>query len=165
MSPNATPKPKNVDYFRVPRPLWRKIKKVLPEPPKKRGPGRPLADRRAVLNGIWYVLWTGCQWKAVHREWFGVCSSTLHERFQIWQQSGIFNRIMQIMVKFYARKRKVKWQWQAIDSKSCPAPLGEEETSRSRPRSRHCTLPGAPPATRPEQSSHFYDAAWMYSPL
>ena len=111
--------------------MWRKIKKILPKPSKKRGPGRPHADNRAVLNGIWYVLWTGCQWKAVHRDWFGVCSSTLHERFQTWQQQGVFAKIMQIMVKFYAKKRQIKWKWQSIDSKSCPAPLGGEQTGKN----------------------------------
>jgi putative transposase len=131
MSKNSTQKPKNVDYFHVPRPLWRKIKKVLPEAPKHRSPGRPRADNRAVLNGIWYVLWTGCQWKAVHKSWFGVCSSTLHERFQTWQRQGVFAQIMRIMVKFYAKKRTIKWKWQSIDSKSCPAPLGGEQTGKN----------------------------------
>jgi putative transposase len=131
MAQNSTTKPKNVDYFQVPRPLWRKVKKLLPKPPKQRRRGRPPADNRAVLNGIWYVLWTGCQWKAVHKDWFGVCSSTLHQRFQTWQQQGIFEQIMRIMVKFYAKKRKVKWKWQSIDSKSCPAPLGGEQTGKN----------------------------------
>jgi putative transposase len=83
------------------------------------------------LNGIWYVLWTGCQWKAVHKDWFGVCSSTLHARFQTWQQNGTFARMMQIMVRFYARQRTIKWHWQALDSKSCPAPLGGTATGRN----------------------------------
>ena len=69
--PDHNEKPKNVDYFQVPKPLWKRIKKLLPKPPKKRERGRP-ADNRAVMNGIWYVLWTGCQWKAVHKDWFGV---------------------------------------------------------------------------------------------
>lgn len=131
MAKNSTAKPKNVDYFHVPRPLWRKIKKLLPKTPNQGRRGRPAADNRAVLNGIWYVLWTGCQWKAVHKDWFGVCSSTLHQRFQAWQQQGVFDQIMRVMVKFYARKRKVKWKWQSIDSKSCPAPLGGEQTGKN----------------------------------
>lgn len=77
------------------------------------------------------MLWTGCQWKAVHKDWFGVCSSTLHQRFQTWQQQGIFERIMRIMVKFYVKKRKVNWKWQSTDSKSCPAPLGGEQTGKN----------------------------------
>lgn len=131
MSDYGTAKPKNVDYFRVPRPLWRRIRRLLPKAKPSRQGGRPRADDRAVLNGIWYVLWSGCQWKAVHRSWFGVCSSTLHQRFQAWQQSGIFLKLMRLMVKFYARRRGVQWLWQAIDSKACPAPLGGSDTGKS----------------------------------
>jgi len=84
-----------------------------------------------VLNGIWYVLWTGCQWKAVHRDWFGVASSVLHQRFQTWQREGRFAKMMQILVQFYARTRRVHWQWQALDSRLCAAPLGGEATGKN----------------------------------
>lgn len=131
MTHHHSEKPKNVDYFRVPKPLWKQIKRLFPKPPKQRGRGRPSADNCAALNGIWYVLWTGCQWKAVHRDWFGVSSSVLHERFQTWQQKGIFAAIMKLMVKFYNKRRKIKWKWQAIDSKACPAPLGGSETGKN----------------------------------
>ena len=124
-------KPKNVDYFQVPKALWKRIKKLFAEPKKKRGKGRPPANNRAVLNGIWYVLWTGCQWKAIKREWFGVASSVLHERFQTWQANGLFEKIMRIMVKFYNKRRGIKWKWQAIDSKSCPSPLGGTQTGKN----------------------------------
>lgn len=131
MKDNVTAKPKNVDYFCVPRPLWRRIRRLLPQPkPRPRG-GRPPADNRAIVNGIWYVLWTGCQWKAVHRDWFGVCSSVLHERFQTWQRSGIFLKLLRLMVRFYARRQGVQWLFQAIDSKCCPAPLGGEASGKS----------------------------------
>ena len=120
-----------MDYFHVPDELWEQIKQILPAMPKRQGPGRPRVDDRTVWNGIWYVLWTGCQWKAVHRQWFGVCSSVLHERFQTWQQMGVFERVMETMVRFYAQQRKIKWKWQSVDSKSCPAPLGGEETGKS----------------------------------
>jgi putative transposase len=128
---NITTKPKNVDYYCVPKPLWRKIRKLFPKPPKKGQRGRPRADDRAALNGIWYVLWTGCQWKAVHKDWFGVCSSVIHERFQKWRRAGMFKKIMRIMAKFYAKRRKIKWKWQSIDSKSCPAPLGGSKTGNN----------------------------------
>jgi putative transposase len=111
--------------------LWRRVKKHLPKRPEQRGPGRPRADDRAVLNGIWYVLWTGCQWKAVHRDWFGVSSSVIHERFQTWQEQGIWEKVWRTMVRFYGRKRRVRWKWQSIDSKSCSAPLGGEQTGKN----------------------------------
>jgi transposase len=131
MSNNSSTKPKNVDYFQVPDELWEAIKRLLPPPPERTGPGRPRADDRAALNGIWYVLWTGCQWKAIHKDWFGVSSSVIHERFQTWREMGIFKSMMQEMVRYYQTERKIGWEWQSIDSKSCPAPLGGEETGRN----------------------------------
>ena len=128
---HAITKPANIDYFRVPRPLWRRCKRLLPKPPQHTGPGRHRAEPRAVLNGIWYVLWTGCQWKAVHRDWFGVSSSTIHTYFQTWLEQGLFAKLFRIMVRFYARRRRVQWRWQAVDSRSCPAPLGGEATGKN----------------------------------
>lgn len=131
MNKHLTTKPKQVDYFRVPRPLWRKFKKCLPKKPKRRRVGRPPANDRAVLNGIWYVLWTGCQWKAVHRDWFGVCSSVLHARFQAWQERGVFAKFLHVMARFYAKQRHIQWAWQAVDSKSVAAPLGGTATGHN----------------------------------
>src|SRR5215208_6243386 len=98
---------RRVDYFNLPRPLWRKLKKCLPKHTKKstRRGGRPRASDRAVINAIWYVLWTGCQWKALHREWFGVSSSVVHERFQRWRRMGLFEKLMKRMVEYYAKER------------------------------------------------------------
>ena len=124
-------KPATVDYFRVPRPLWRKIKRLLPKSVARRGPGRRAADTRAILNGIWYVLWTGCQWKAVHRTWFGVCSSVIHDRFQKWHQEGRFAKMMEVLLRFYNRTRHIQWQWQSIDSRSGAAPLGGQATGKN----------------------------------
>jgi putative transposase len=124
---------RNVDYFRLPRPLWRKLKKCLPKKRNKpsRG-GRPSAPNRAVINGIWYVLWTGCQWKAVHRDWFGVSSSVIHERFQRWRRMGLFQKLMKRMVEYYARERGgIGWRWQAMDSKNSPAPVGGAKTAKN----------------------------------
>jgi putative transposase len=128
--PNTTNK--SVDYLSLPRPLWRKLKKCLPKKRKrtKQG-GRPRASDRAVINGIWYVLWTGCQWKAVHKDWFGVSSSVIHERFQRWTEMGIFEKLMKKMVEYYAKESGLQWKWQAIDSKSCAAPLGAEKSAKN----------------------------------
>ena len=131
MSAHAITNPKHADYVRVPRPLWRTIKRYLPPLPKRHSRGRPQADTRAVINGIWYILLTGCQWKDVHRSWFGVASSVLHERFQTWQCTGRFAGIMQALLRFYDCKRRILWQWQAIDSRLCAAPLGGEATGKN----------------------------------
>ena len=47
----ATTQPK-MDYFRMPRPLWRKLKKYLPKPRKRKSTkgGRPRASERAIAD-------------------------------------------------------------------------------------------------------------------
>ena len=94
-----------VDYFEVPKPLWKRIKRLLPKPGKQRKPGRPPLSNRLVLNAIWFVLWTGCQWKALSRAQFGVSSTTAHDRFQTWREQGIFEAIMAEMVHFYDKSK------------------------------------------------------------
>jgi putative transposase len=124
----------SVDYFNLPRPLWRKLKKCLPKKKRKmsRKGGRPRASDRAVINAIWYVLWTGCQWKAIHRDWFGVSSSVVHEHFQKWRQMGLFEKLMKRMAEYYAREcGGIGWKWQVMDSKHSAAPLGEEKTGKN----------------------------------
>jgi len=41
---------------------WRLVEPMIP--PAKRGGRKHTVDVREVLNGIFYVLSTGCQWKA-----------------------------------------------------------------------------------------------------
>ncbi len=77
------------------------------------------------------MLWTGCQWKALHKNWFGVCSSVVHARFQAWREASVFDKLMRRLAKFYGKKRNIKWKWQSLDSKSCPAPLAREGSGRN----------------------------------
>ena len=126
---------RRVDYFRLPRPLWRKLKKHLPrkksDNSNKRG-GRPRVSDRALANAIWYVFWTGCQWKAIHREWFGVSSSVVHERFQRWRRMGLFEKLMKWMANYYVKENGgISWRWQAMDSKHSAAPLGGQKTGKN----------------------------------
>ncbi len=45
---------------------WQHLRSLLPLP--RKGRGRPRADDRQTLNGILYVLRTGCLWEGVPRE-------------------------------------------------------------------------------------------------
>jgi putative transposase len=131
MSKQDNTKPKSVDYFRVPDELWALMEPCIPTVPDRTGPGRPRADDRAVWNGIWYQLWTGCQWKAIHRDWFGVSSSVIHERFQTWQKSGVFDAILRRLVEYYDEQQEIGWTWQSVDSKMVPSPLAEDASGRN----------------------------------
>ena len=128
MSKDST-KSKNI--YRMPGKLWKLLKKHLPKEPKVRRAGRPRINNRDVLDGIWHVLWTGCQWKSIEKEWFNVSSSVLHERFQTWQTHGLFEKLFKKMVKYYAREQKICWKWQSIDSMMSPSPLGGSKTGKN----------------------------------
>jgi transposase len=59
--------------------------------PAKRG-GRPrTVDVREVLNAIFYVLWTGCQWKALPRDL--PPRSTVWDYLDRWDWDGTLARI------------------------------------------------------------------------
>jgi len=55
------------------------------------GPGRPPCDLRPVLNGIWYLLKTGCQWRMLPRE-FGKWT-TVYAYFRNWRQQGVWAKL------------------------------------------------------------------------
>ena len=100
---------KSESKYRMPGKLWKLLKKHLPKEPNVRKPGRPPVSNRNVLDGIWHVLWTGCQWKSIEKEWFNASNSVLHERFQTWQSAGLFEKLFKKMVKYYARECKIGW--------------------------------------------------------
>lgn len=84
--------------------------------------GRPIVPYRKVLDGIMFILRTGCQWKMLPREYGS--GSTCHRRFQEWRESGIFDKLWTRLLKIYDNKRGIKWSWQSLDSISVKSPLG-----------------------------------------
>jgi putative transposase len=128
---DTTTPPSQVNYVHVPDDLWAIVADLLPRPRSQPRPGRPRAHDRAALNGSWYILCTGCEWKAIQHDCFGVSSSVPHERFPTWQALGIFAAMQQIMIQYYQTGHGMGWTWQAIDSKSCPTPLGGEQTGQN----------------------------------
>ncbi len=60
----------------------------IPDAPKSPLGGRPPADKRKVIQGIFWVLDNGAKWKALPRR-FGT-KSTVHRWFQRWVKEGIF---------------------------------------------------------------------------
>jgi len=112
--------------WRVPDRLWQKLKPLLPPEKLAQTVGRPAVPFRTIVNGILYVLRTGCQWKAVPAA-FG-SGSTCHKRFQEWVALGIFQRLWVAQLRVYEQRRGIAWRWQSVDSKAVPAPLGGAET-------------------------------------
>src|SRR4051794_34185376 len=60
-------------------------------PPAKRGGRRRAVDVREVLNGIPYVLATGCQWRALLKDL--PPRSTVHGYLSLWAWDGTLRRL------------------------------------------------------------------------
>lgn len=118
------------DDWRIPDALWERIEPLLPKYPKSPKGGRPRANLRAVLDGIFYVLRTGCQWKAAPPE-FG-SGSALHHYFQEWTAKGIFRDLWRVALYEYDELKGIQWEWQSLDGTMTKAPLGGGE-NRSQP--------------------------------
>lgn len=68
---------------------WRLIEPLIR--PAKRGGRRREVDVREVLNGIMYVLSTGCQWRAIPKDF--PPRSTVFAYLDLWSWDGTIERI------------------------------------------------------------------------
>lgn len=121
-------------FAQMPEKMWRRLEPLLPNYPRSRKGGRPRVNLRGVANGIFYLLRTGCQWKALPPQ-FG-SSSTVHRYFQEWSQRRVFQRFWKKSLQLYDRRRRIGWRWQSLDGSMTKAPLGGEKNRQKPDRSR-----------------------------
>jgi putative transposase len=120
--------PVSASRFHVSDELWQRIQELLPKHKNthRYGGGRPRASDRTVMDGILFVLRTGCQWNALNDT--SICSSsTAHRRFQEWEAAGVFRRLWKVSLENYDELRGIDWSWQAMDGAMTKAPLGGEK--------------------------------------
>ena len=114
--------------YLIPDPVWDRIEPLLPKRVNHHrfGGGRPPVPDRKAMNGIFFVLKTGCQWNALNDT--GICSSsTAHSRFQEWTAAGIFEKLWASGLEEYDELKGIKWRWQSMDGAMTKAPLGGEK--------------------------------------
>lgn len=128
---------RRVQEFLISDTLWERIEPLIPVREKKVHPlgcHRPRVPDRQVLNGIFFVLRTGCQWKALDAT--GICSgSTAHLRFQEWGRAGFFVRLWEEALCDYDELKGLDWSWLALDGAMTKAPLGGEKNRSQSDRS------------------------------
>jgi transposase len=75
---------------------WEKIQDLVPDGDRRSdGKGRPWKDKRAVLEGILWIVKTGARWKDLPKDYPPY--QTCHRRFQQWVQSGVFDKIIEAL--------------------------------------------------------------------
>jgi transposase len=113
---------KHLTILNISDKLWNEIKSIFPKEKPLKTVGRPIVRYRKVIDGILYVLRTGCQWKMLPKEYGS--GSTCHRRFQEWNSLDIFKKIWIKLLKIYDDCIGINWIWQSIDSISIKSPLG-----------------------------------------
>lgn len=83
----------NRDHLRYPSDLtneeWALIEPLIP--PARRGGRKREVNVREVVNGIMYVLGTGCQWRYLPKDL--PPKSTVYRYFDLWNWDGTLERI------------------------------------------------------------------------
>ena len=77
---------------------WKTIQPLLPNKPR----GVARVDDRRVLNGIFYILRSGSPWADLP-ERYGPYT-TVYNRFNRWRKAGIWDRLMDAIVKAHDGK-------------------------------------------------------------
>lgn len=83
---------------------WTRLQTLLPAGKwRPGGPGRPPCALRGVLNGILYLLKTGCQWRMLARE-FGKWN-TVYAYFKRWREAGGWAQLMEALRQLERRRQ------------------------------------------------------------
>jgi len=88
---------------------WHRLRPLLP--PQWPPTGRPAHDHRTVINGILFVLRSGCAWRDLpdrYGNW-----RTVSSRFYRWCKQGVWQRVLEVL-------RQRAWRERPLGEKAYP---------------------------------------------
>ena len=91
---------------------WERIAPLLPA----QGRGGRWADHRTVLNGMFWVLNSGAQWRDMperYGEW-----ETVYGRYRRWTREGLFDRILQRLHLTLDEHGRIDWSVFDVDEET-----------------------------------------------
>lgn len=105
---------------------WGLLVDLVPEPPSRSDKrGRPWKDKRAVLEGILWILRTGVPWADLPKKYPPY--QTCHRRFQQWTSDGTLAKVVKRLAQHLEETGKIKLKECFIDGTFVPAKKGAAE--------------------------------------
>ncbi len=101
---------------------WGFISPFLPPPART---GRPRADDRRTIEGILYILITGCRWQDLPRE-YGA-PTTVWRRLKSWGEEGLWERIWRAALAALDQRGQLDWSMAFLDGSFVPAKKGGDK--------------------------------------
>ena len=95
---------------------WEVIRPLIPAQGRM---GRPRADDRQVLNGILYVLKSGCRWQDLPRQFSH--PSTCWRRLKRWEEQGVWDSIFLALLTTLDEQGRLEWHRAFLDGSFAPA--------------------------------------------
>jgi transposase len=90
--------------------------------PRRNRLGRPRVDDRRTLNGILYVLRTGCRWKDLPPEYGSPV--TCWRRLKTWQERGVWTKVLRVLLGQWHKRGRLKRTHSYLDGSSAPVTRG-----------------------------------------
>jgi transposase len=106
---------------------WAFIRPLLPPPSRT---GRPRADDRRTIEGILYILITGCRWQDLPRE-YGA-PTTVWRRLKCWGERGVWEQIWRAALAHLDGHGRLDWSIAFLDGSFAPARKGGEKVGLTR---------------------------------
>ena len=98
---------------------WKLIQPLLP---RKKRRGRNRVDDLRTINGILFVLRTGCRWKDMPREYGAPATCWL--RLVRWQREGVWTRVLRALLGQLGKRGRLKLSHGILDASFAPAKKG-----------------------------------------
>ena len=89
---------------------WARIAPLLPV---QRRMGRPRANDRRTIDGILYVLKTGCRWNDLPPRYGAYV--TAWRRLRTWARDGTWQRVWQALLAELDAEERLDWERCALD--------------------------------------------------